>query len=122
MEEKIITCEHIGRVPGRGLRVSVSLSQLGLLQGGRVLDQEHQAADQHLSVQGLCLHLEGVDQEVDNPGLEMVEVGERLAPVSSRHQLLDGHVGKVEGESKERLEQVDGAPPQVSSVDGAEEY
>ena len=104
LEEKIITCEHIGRVPGRGLRVSVSLSQFGLLQGGRVLDQEHQAADQHLSVQGLCLHLEGVDQEVDNPGLEMVEVGEGLAPVCSRYQLLDRHVGKVKRKGQERLQ------------------
>ena len=98
------------------------MSQLRLLQGSRVLDEEHQAADQHLSVEGLRLHLEGVDQEVDNPGLEVVEVSEGLAPVSSRHQLLDGHVGKVQGESQERLQEVDGASPQVTSVDGAEEY
>ena len=119
---QIITCEHVGRVPGRGLRVSVSLSQLGLLQGGRVLDEEHQAADQHLSVQSLRLHLDGVDQEVDDPGLQVVEVSERLVAVSSGHQLLDGHVGKLERKSQERLQQVDGTPPEVSSVDGAEEY
>ena len=71
------------------------MSHLGLLQSGGVLDEEHQAPDQHLGVDGVRLHLESVDQQVDDPGLEVVEVGERNAPVGPGYQLLDGHVGEV---------------------------
>ena len=120
LDEYQPTCsEGTGRVPGR-LGVSVTLSQLCLFQVSRVLNQEHQAAYQHLSVEGLRLHLEGVYQEVDNPGLEVVKVGEGDTTVSPRHQLLDGHVGKVEREAKQGLQQVDPTPPQVTAVDRAE--
>ena len=33
---------------------------------------------------------------------------------------LDGHVGEVERQRQQRLQQVDGAPPQVSAVNCAE--
>ena len=97
-----VTCsEHIVGVPGRGLGVAVRLSHLRLLQGCRVLDEEHQAADQHLSIDGLRLHLESVHKEVDNPRLEVVEVGEGDAPVCPWHELLDGHVGKLQRQAQQ---------------------
>ena len=95
------------------------MPELGLLQQRRVLDQEHQAADQHLSVTSLRLnldnsfkfilfplssdwaHLESVDKEIDNSRPKMIEVCQWNIPVSARHQLLDGHVGKVERESQQ---------------------
>ena len=79
------------------------MSQLRLLQGSRVLDEEHQAADQHLSVQGLRLHLEGVDQEVDDPGPQVVEVGEGLVAVGAGDQLLDGPIRDEYPVSRDQL-------------------
>ena len=113
------------------------MPQLGLLQRRRVLDQEHQAADQHLGVTSLGLnlanrilqtlnslfvvlfvwtHLKSIDEKVDDSRPEMIEVCERDIPVSARHQLLDRHVGEVERQRQQRLQQVDGAAPQVPAV------
>ena len=46
----------------------------------------------------------------------MIEVCQRDIPVVARHELLDGHVGEVERERQQRLQQVDRAPPQVSAI------
>ena len=56
------------------------------------LDHEHQRADEHVCVLRLGLDLEGVDQEVDDPGPQVVEVGEGLVAVGAGDQLLDGPI------------------------------
>ena len=56
------------------------------------LDHEHQRADEHVCVLRLCLDLEGVDQEVDDPRPQVVEVGEGLVAVGAGDQLLDGPI------------------------------
>ena len=61
-------------------------------------------------------HLESVDEQVDNSRPKMIEVCQRDIPVIARHELLDRHVGEVERERQQRLQQVDRAPPQVSAI------
>ena len=65
------------------------------------LDHEHQRADEHVRVLSLGFDLEGVDQEVDDPGPQVVEVGEGDAPVCPWHELLDGHVGKLQRQAQQ---------------------
>ena len=108
--------KNVSGVSCRSLRISVALSQLGVLQRSRVLDYEHEATNQHLGVDSFRLHLESVDQQVDNPGPQVVEVCQGNIPVCTGDQLLDWHVGKVEREREQRLQQVDCTPPKISAI------
>ena len=67
------------------------------------LDHEHQRADEHVCVLRLGLDLEGVDQEVDDPGPQVVEVGEGLVAVGAGDQLLDGPIRDEYPVSRDQL-------------------
>ena len=67
------------------------------------LDHEHQRADEHVCVLRLGLDLEGVDQEVDNPWPQVVEVGEGLVAVGAGDQLLDGPIRDEYPVSRDQL-------------------
>ena len=67
------------------------------------LDHEHQRADEHVCVLRLGLDLEGVDQEVDDPGPQVVEVGEGLVAVGAGDQLLDGPIRDEYPGSRDQL-------------------
>ena len=51
----------------------------------------------------LGLDLEGVDQEVDDPGPQVVEVGEGLVAVGAGDQLLDGPIRDEYTVSRDQL-------------------